>query len=197
MTPVRCLVALSMIAVAGVAGCSHDPEGGGMMTRPSSPSASAAVSADDVRFMRAMVPMERQAVRMSLMAGNAGAGRQTQALARRIRASQRDQLRSVATCLDGWRGGDGGGMPMGQGSPRSTLGPGMMSEARMGRLSRMHGRSFDAHFLAMMIVHHRAAVAADDREVAHGSDPAARELARMMAGSQRAELDLMARMTGR
>jgi uncharacterized protein (DUF305 family) len=194
----RSLVALTLVTLVGVGGCSDDRDhGGSMMTgQTSSPGSSAgAVSAADVRFMRDMVPMNRQAVRMSHMAATAGASPRTQALARRIRASQLGQMRSIETRLDGWKGMSG--MPMMHGTAPLPMGSGMMSGARMGLLSRLHGAPFDARFLSMMTAHHRAAVAAAEREIAHGSDPAARDLAEKMAGRQRAELDMMERIAGR
>jgi uncharacterized protein (DUF305 family) len=200
VSPLKSLVALTLVTLVGVTGCSNDPdEGGGMRAHlSSSPSSSpsAAVSALDIRFMRAMVPLHRQPVRMSNMVTDAGASRQIQTLARQIRASQLNQLRSITTLLEGW-GMRRSGMPMMQGTSPSKMGPGTMSRTQMGRLSRMHGASFDARFLSMMTAHHRAAIAAADREVVQGSDPAARDLARMMAGAQRAELDMMSRMAGR
>ena len=191
-------IGVALIALVGVSGCTSDPgQDQGMMAPPSSSpgSSSHAVSHADLRFMRAMVPLQRQAVRMSRMAMTAGASYRTEALARRIKASQLSQIRSIETCIDGWPGMPMSGMTMMHGTTRSTTGPGMMSGTRMGSLARMHGARFDARFLSMMAAHHHAALAAAHREALHGSDPTARHLATMMAGQQRTELDVMDRMS--
>ena len=62
-------------------------------------------------------------------------------------------------------------------------------------LERLHGRGFDARFLSMMSAHHRAAIAAAQGELDHGSDPDAMSLAHDMNQMMGQQLRLMGRLT--
>ena len=169
--------------VAGVAltmgGCaSGQQSAGGTQSRH-------AFDLEDVRFAQGMVPRQRQASYMGMLAAGRTSNTMVLTMARRIRASQDGWTDAMSTCLAGWgrsaprgmMGGalDGGTMMHGDASGTTS---GMMTSVDLAELAATSGRGFDQMFLAMMVRHHRATLALADEEVRKGLDPAALELAR-------------------
>ena len=177
--PLICALALAL----GATGCSgHEPS----TTAPP-----ARVASVDRDFVTAMVPLQQQAVRMSLLARTHGAGAEVRALAARIGRSQAGQVTSMRACLDGWEA-DGRSPMMGGGHMGTDgLPSDMMSDRRLTDLDRRRGHAFDGRFLLMMQQHHRASLRRTATELVDGVDPEARRLARDMQQEMRGELGTM------
>lgn len=177
------LPTLCVALALGATGCSgHDPA----TTAPP-----ARVASVDRDFVDAMVPLQQQAVQMSILARTHGAGTEVRALAARIGRSQAGQVTSMRACLDDWEAD--GRTPMMGGGHMGTDGfpSGMMSDRRMSDLGRRRGTAFDGRFLLMMQQHHRASLRRTATELRDGVDPEARRLARDMQEQMRGELGSM------
>lgn len=179
----RVLTVLCLALALGATGCSgHDPA----TTRPP-----ARVASVDRDFVTEMVPLQQQAVRMSVLARTHGAGVDVRALAARIGRSQAGQVTSMRACLDGWEAD--GRSPMMGGGHMGTGGfpSGMLSDRRMTDLGRRRGTAFDGRFLLMMQQHHRASLRRTATELRDGVDPEARRLAHDMQQEMSQELGVM------
>jgi len=73
---------------------------------------------------------------------------------------------------------------------------GAMSDAQMAQLEASDGAAFDAAFLTLMIGHHQGAIDMAQDELADGADPAALDLAEVIATAQAAEITQMEQMLG-
>ena len=163
----------------------------------------------DVTFASQMIPHHAQALQMADMTiGHPGASRRLVQLADRVRAAQQPEIDTMERWLRQWGQkvpqtgygtGDShnhhegmAGMPgMHDGAARM---PGMMSDAEMKALAKAGPATFEDRWLAMMIAHHRGALAMARTEIAHGESPAAVALARRVIRAQQAEIDLMRSM---
>lgn len=178
------LPVLALAVALGTTGCSaHEPA----TTAPP-----ARVASVDRDFVTAMVPLQQQAVRMSMLARTHGAGAEVRTLAARIGRSQTGQVTSMRACLDGWEAdGRGGSMMGGEHMGAGGFPSGMVSDQRMADLDRRRGRAFDGRFLLMMQQHHRASLRRTATELSDGVDPEARRLAREMHQEMSRELGTM------
>src|ERR1019366_5509807 len=92
------------------------------------------------------------------------------ALAPKIKTAQGPQIARMSGWLTGW------GAP----APRAAAGQGMSGMAGMGRAS---GWAFDRMWLQMMIRNRRGAVAMARSELAQGTSPQGKQLARLILDS--------------
>ncbi|GLZ56039.1 DUF305 domain-containing protein [Actinomycetospora sp. NBRC 106378] len=141
----------------------------------------------DVAFAQGMIPHHQQAVAMSRLADTRAASPQVTALAARIEDEQGPEIEQMTAMLTAW--GAPAGQPMGM-----TGMPGMMGPQEMADLVAASGPAFDRAFLTMMIAHHAGAVEMAQTELAQGTNPQARTLARSIIVAQRAEIDEMQRL---
>jgi uncharacterized protein (DUF305 family) len=123
------------------------------------------VSADDVRFMSAMIHHHAQALEMARMAPTHTTDRSIRTLAARIHNAQADEI----ALMQRWLRERGrpvpelhemGGRLMvhGPGHDHGAMMPGMLTDEQLARLDGARGPAFDRLFLELMIEHHRGAV---------------------------------------
>ncbi|WP_157549961.1 DUF305 domain-containing protein [Nonomuraea candida] len=144
---------------------------------------SAAVNDADVMFAQMMIPHHEQAVEMAGLAATRAGDPEIKQLAARIKAAQDPEIRTMKGWLAAW------GKPAadpGHGMDHEM--PGVMSEEDMTKLRAATGRDFDKLFARQMIAHHEGAIEMARTEQARGADPEARELARAIETTQRAEV---------
>jgi uncharacterized protein (DUF305 family) len=161
--------ALLLLALAGCAAAAAGPVPG--VVRPGAPGEESRVvasavpgsaqatahSAADVRFMQDMIAHHLQAVEMTALVEARTERADIRRLARRIEASQDDEIAVMRRWLE-VRGeavpgphahhGHGGHAPM----------PGMLSAEEIARLAAARGAEFDRLFLESMIRHHEGAL---------------------------------------
>ncbi|GAB2760654.1 DUF305 domain-containing protein [Salinifilum aidingensis] len=160
-----------------------------------------AASPADVTFARGMVPHHEQAVEMADLVPARSDDPAMTDLAERIRQAQQPEIDQLESWLAAWGGSESTADPSGQEHQRGSdgsagahdegHGAGMMSEADMAELERASGTAFDRMWLEMMIEHHRGAVDMAEAELAGGTHPGARKMARSIIDGQRAEIDEM------
>lgn len=164
-----------LFALALMAGC-----GGGN---------EAAHNAQDVTFVKDMIPHHEQAVVMSDLAISQAGSPAVKDLATRIKAAQAPEIAIMNTWLASWGEEEAGGHDMGS----MDMGDmnGMASEEDMTALRNASGAEFDKLFLKDMTAHHEGAVAMAKTEIGKGKDPAAKALAQQITSSQEKEITEM------
>lgn len=145
------------------------PDAGPPLVQPGAPGQSTrAVDADqatdtsrvgfdeaDVRFVRGMIGHHAQAIEMTTLLATRTARDDMRMLAKRIEASQADEI----LMMEQWLDGRGQARPRdhGHGEPGGLM-PGMLSAEEMARLAGASGAAFDRLFLEFMIRHHEGAL---------------------------------------
>lgn len=162
---------------------------------PAAPAAAQGAS-PDVAFVRGMIAHHAQALEMTRLAPERAAGDELRVLARRIDASQTDEIALMTRWLEAR--GEAAAAPHGHahGAAADTARmPGMLSPAELARLAAAQGPAFDRLFLELMIRHHEGALVMVERLLATpggGEDPEVFQLLSGVDADQRAEI---ARMT--
>ena len=160
----RSLLITLLLATPALASCSA---GGGGATvvqpgRPGEPSRPvdrvtptmrAPHTAADVRFMQSMIHHHMQAMEMTALVEQRGAGEAVRTLARRIASSQSDELAFMERWLRAR------GEPVSPAGGGHTHMPGMLTAEEMRQLAQAGGSAFDRLFIEGMIRHHDGAVA--------------------------------------
>jgi uncharacterized protein (DUF305 family) len=146
----------------------------------------------DVRFMQGMIGHHAQALEMTALAPARAGREEVRLLARRIEASQRDEIRMMQE----WLGARGEKLPdpHAHHAPGAPLMPGMLTGAQMQRLGAAAGTEFDRLFLEFMIAHHEGALVMVDQLFASpgaGQEPDVFAFASDVDADQRAEIDRM------
>jgi uncharacterized protein (DUF305 family) len=151
-------------------------------------------NAADVAFATMMIPPQVQSRVMADMAVKQGTDTKIRALAAKIKTAQGPQIARMSGWLTGWGAPVPGGSP-GQGmSGMSGMGGqtgGMASGQEMTDLGRASGSTFDRMWLQMMIRQHRGAVAMARTELAQGTNPHGKALARSILDSQSTQIAQM------
>ena len=151
-------------------------------------------SAADVQFMQDMVPHHHQALEMAALVGSRTNSRALIDAAKRIEASQRDEI----TFMQQWLAARGESAP----DPAAHAAmhashkmAGMASPAEMAALSKSEGTDFDRQFLQLMINHHAGALKMVEvllKQSGSAYDPTLLEFVNDLSNEQAAEIDLMA-----
>lgn len=187
-------VSAAVAAVLTLSACGTDSDG---LDRGMSPSGSPAPGTRnnaEVAFTSNMIPHHAQAAEMANMANSQATNPKLKKLATAMMATQQPELKSMSDQMTRW------GMPvptMGNGHDMGSMGAasnGMMTSARMGALGKARGAGFDRMWLEMMIEHHQGAVAVARTELAQGSNPDSKKLARFIVDAQSAEITQMSSM---
>ncbi|MEW1646493.1 DUF305 domain-containing protein [Streptomyces sp. NPDC091219] len=182
------VAALTLTACGGDAGNTRAGAG--------SSAGSGGHNAADVSFSKEMIQHHRQAVEMAGLAADHASSAQVKSLASKIEGAQQPEIRTMSGWLTSW----GEEVPQdmsGMGHDMSSSTPGMMSDADMGRLEKASGAAFDTLFLAMMVDHHKGAVAMARSEKANGAYDPAVGLAADVITTQSAEIKRMDTMLGK
>ena len=170
--------------VAAVIGLALSACGGS----PGSVSASSAVAStvhnsDDVMFAQHMIPHHQQAIEMAAMVPSHTANPTLRVVAIHIGTDQRAEINILTDMLNEW------------GAPTAGPGPmsmeGMVDDATMHRLPSLSGAEFDTVWITAMIGHHQGAVTMAQAELAHGRNPAAKKMARLIINAQQREISYM------
>lgn len=181
----RKLLVLLALAVTFVAGCGSDDDPALEGTAGETDH-----NAADVAFAQGMIPHHQQAIEMSDLALAQAQRGEVKDLARRIKAAQQPEIDQMKGWLSDWGEEADGGHGGGHGGDSM----GMMSEEEMGRLKEARGAEFDRLFLEGMIRHHEGAVGMANTELAQGKFADAKDLARKIIDTQRAEIEEMRRL---
>jgi len=157
----------------------------------------------DVRFMQMMIEHHAQAVEMTALVPERTNREDMLLLARRIQASQADEI----AWMERWLETRGASAPEGGGhhahhshhahpAAHSEM-PGMLSREELDRLAATRGPEFDELFLEFMIFHHRGAIHMVEELFSSdggGQDGETYEFATHVESDQRIEIDRMRRM---
>ena len=110
----------------------------------------------DVRFMEGMIGHHAQALAMTALLDSRTASDDMRKLARRIEASQADEIKMMQHWLEARR--QSVPDPHAHHAHAATLMPGMLTPEEMARLAAARGAAFDRLFLEFMIKHHEGAL---------------------------------------
>lgn len=149
----------------------------------------AANNAQDVTFLKGMIPHHEQAVVMADLAISQAGSPAVKDLATRIKAAQAPEIATMKGWLTAWGEGEAGGHDMG--SMDIGAMKGMASEEDLTALRNASGAEFDKLFLKDMTAHHDGAIEMAKAEIAKGKDPAAKTLAQQITSSQEKEITEM------
>jgi len=178
------VLATILFALALLAGCGGGDE---------------AQNAQDVTFVKDMIPHHEQAVVMSDLALSQAGSPAVKDLATRIKAAQAPEIATMQGWLTSWGENAGGGHDMGSMGSGGMKGggmkgggmKGMASDEDLSALRAASGVEFERLFLKDMIAHHEGAVEMAKTEIAKGKDPAAKTLAQQITSSQEKEITEM------
>ena len=175
----------------GMSGMKTTASAGSGTPAPSGTPASKAKNAADVLFATMMIPHHAQAISMADIALKRGTDPKVVALAPKIKAAQGPETERMSGWLAGW------GEPVPSASGGSDMSDmhgmggqtgGMMSAQEMTNLRAAAGSAFDRMWLQMMVRHHQGAVDMAKTELARGTHPESKELARSIIDAQAAEV---------
>jgi uncharacterized protein (DUF305 family) len=182
------LALLLLVTLQSIAACA---------SRGTVPATAGQVVAADAAFMRDMIAHHAQALEMTALVPDRAAREDVRQLARRIEASQRDEIALMRRWLAA-RGQPVPDSPAGHESPAGHRGmPGMLDTHQLARLAQSSGESFDRLFLESMLVHHEGALVMVARLFATegaGQDIELFQFASAIDADQRAEIARMRRM---
>ncbi|MDT5208435.1 MAG: hypothetical protein QOF67_850 [Mycobacterium sp.] len=149
-------------------------------------------NAADVTFAQKMIPHHQQALDMAAMVPPRTTNRELIVMAKHIALDQQAQIDTLQRLLGQW-GEPAAADHMGHGGMGMD---GMVDAATMDRLPGLKDTEFDELWLRSMIVHHQGAVAMAEPEVAHGEDPTAVRMAKVIVDWQQLEIGRMHAMLG-
>ena len=200
------VAAAAVVALTGLAGCANNDassvpgvEHGSSSSAPAVPSSSAAAPTAsgtpaagphndaDVIFLTMMIPHHQQAIGMGdmLFLAKDGIDPAVTELDRQIKDAQALEITQMSGWLAGW-----GPIP----SPSLSgmdHGGGTTALVDMEVLEKSSGAEVARLFLTSMVKHHKGAIAMARTEVTDGQNPEAKELARSIITSRKAEIEQM------
>jgi uncharacterized protein (DUF305 family) len=174
----------AVIVTAAVSSCGE--------SAPTPDALAAKHNAADVTFAQKMIPHHQQALDMSAMVPSRTTNRKLIVMAKHIALDQQAQIETLQGLLQQWGEPavsdhmEHGGMGM----------DGMVDAATMDKLPTLNGADFDELWLRSMISHHQGAVAMAEPEVAHGENPTAVKMAKIIVKWQHFEIGQMHAMLG-
>jgi uncharacterized protein (DUF305 family) len=177
--------------MAGMSGTKTKASAGSSAPAPSGTPASEAKNPADVLFATMMIPHHAQAIAMADIALKRATDPKVVALAPKVKAAQGPENERMTGWLTGW----GEAVPDASGgsdmSDMHSMGGqtgGMMSAQEMTDLRKAAGPAFDRMWLQMMVRHHQGAVEMAKTELAKGTNPESKQLARSIIDAQSAEV---------
>ncbi|MFI7423887.1 DUF305 domain-containing protein [Nonomuraea sp. NPDC049684] len=144
----------------------------------------------DVMFAQMMIPHHQQAVEMAGLAPERAKDPEIKKLAADIKAAQDPEIQTMKGWLAEW------GKPVPAGGMGHDM-PGIMSAEDMKKLDGAKGAAFDRLFAEQMIAHHEGAIEMARTEQASGVNPQAKELAKAIESTQRAEVAQLRKLLDR
>jgi uncharacterized protein (DUF305 family) len=150
-------------------------------------------NAADVAFAQNMIPHHQQAVDMSAMVPSRTANPDVVVLANHIGSDQQSEIDMLKELLARW--GEPTGADHAGHDGHAAMGiDGMVDAATMERLQYLRGGEFDGLWLRSMIKHHQGAVTMAQHEVAHGQNPDAVKMAKIIVDWQQLEIGQMTKL---
>ena len=157
---------------------------------------------DDVAFATAMIPHHAQALAMVDLARGRQLSADVQTLTEEIQGAQGPEIEEMVDWLTEWDkpvpetmrdhvNAEDHGMSGHDKGADSTDMPGMMTDEQMSELEETQGPRFETLWLEMMIEHHKGAIEMAKDEQSEGVFAPAKQLARSIETSQKAEIDRM------
>ncbi len=156
-------------------------------------------SAADVQFMRDMIPHHHQALEMSALAGTRTNSPALIEAAKRIEASQLDEIGFMQQWLAA-RGESAPDPKAHSAMHASHKMAGMASPAEMAALARAEGTDFERQFLQLMISHHAGALKMVEellKQSGSAYDPTLFEFVNDLSNDQAAEIERMSTLLGK
>jgi len=150
-------------------------------------------SSVDAGFARDMSTHHAQAVEMAGIARDKTGDERIRTLATDITLTQQAQIGQMRGWLDVWGLSSTGTEPAmsWMGHPTEGRMPGMATPEEINRLREASPEEADRLFLRLMIPHHRAAVPMAEAALEQSGSPEVENLARTIATSQKAEIQVM------
>jgi uncharacterized protein (DUF305 family) len=182
----RIAALLATVAMAVViTGC-------GKSSPPAADAHPAKHNATDVTFAQKMIPHHQQALDMAAMVPSRTTNDDLIVLAKHIALDQQAEIETLQDLLRQW------GEPPApvQTAHQGMAMDGMVDAATMDTLKTLTGADFDNLWLESMISHHQGAIAMAEPEIAHGEDPTAVKMAKIIAEWQQMEIGRMHAMLG-
>jgi uncharacterized protein (DUF305 family) len=141
-----------------------------------------------VTFLDQGVRLRQQTVTIANLAGKSSTNTQVRALATQLVGDTTAPVDTMTGWLAQW----------GQPAPAAVPGqvPGLLTDAQVQQLGAVQGTSFDMHWLQGIHDNLTAAQTAATNEVAHGSNPQAKQVAQQWATQLKAQLTALASITG-
>jgi uncharacterized protein (DUF305 family) len=149
-------------------------------------------NAADVMFAQNMIPHHEQALELDAMVPTNTTNADLFVVAKHITADQRPEIRMLTGWLQQW----------GEAVQPATAGhagmaiDGMVDPATMDKLKSLQGAEFDTLWVQSMIGHHQGAITMAQAEIAHGQNPDAVTLAKLIVTEQRNDIANMTRLAG-
>jgi uncharacterized protein (DUF305 family) len=190
---IRVTVGLAALATAAVvSSCAGPPSS---HEHASQDTRSTEHNAADVAFAQNMIPHHQQAVDMSAMVPSRTANPDVVVLANHIGSDQQSEIDMLKELLARW--GEPTGADHAGHDGHAAMGiDGMVDAATMERLQYLRGAEFDGLWLRSMIKHHQGAVTMAQHEVAHGQNPDAVKMAKIIVDWQQLEIGQMTKLAG-
>ncbi len=182
MTPRRTRIGAALLIAAVVSSCGAPREAEHGHPGSSPPTQSAVHNAADVAFAQNMIPHHQQAVDMAAMVPTHTANQNMHVIAANIAADQRAEIKALNALLAQW----GATAAKGMGGMA-----GMVDQATLNKLNSLDGPDFDRLWLSAMIGHHQGAVTMAQAELAHGENPDAIHMAKLIITAQQREIAYM------
>ncbi|XRQ10544.1 DUF305 domain-containing protein [Actinomadura welshii] len=159
-------------------------------TQVKGPQKPAEPTAAEVGFMQMMIPHHAQALEMSALAPDRASDEQVKALASRIDAAQKVEIKAMRAWLDEHPKAVLKAHGENHGGQHATM-AGMATPEQMKQLEEARGADFDALYLKLMITHHEGALTMAEDVIDQGGDVVVQEMARDVQSTQLAEIGRM------
>jgi uncharacterized protein (DUF305 family) len=188
-TPARVAAVLAALVTAVVVSACTDGSG-----PEHADQATSAVShnAADVMFAQNMIPHHEQALELAAMVPTNTTNADLFVMAKHITADQRPEIRMLTGWLQQW----GEAVPPVMAGHGGMAVDGMVDPATMDKLKSLSGAEFDTLWVSSMIGHHQGAITMAQAEIAHGQNPDAVTLAKLIVTEQRNDIANMTRLAG-
>jgi len=193
------LTAATAVAALTLAGCGSTT-GEGESVENTAAEVSAEHNSADVDFAAGMIPHHAQALEMVEMAADRPLDPEVEELASAVAAAQEAEIETLTTWLETWEADvpdvDSMSAKEMEGMEGMDGMEGMMSAMSMRQLRNAPDEAFQDVWLALMLAHHKGAVAMADAEIAQGENPDAVAMAEEIRDSQSAEIETMQSLIG-
>ncbi len=201
-TLTQVMTAATTVAALALAGCGSATDDGGSTgdAENTSSEVSSEHNAADVDFAAGMIPHHAQALEMVEMAEGRPLDPEVEELAAAIQEAQQPEIETLTGWLETWGEDVPDVASMTAKDMEDMEGmdgmEGMMSAMSMRQLENAPDQAFQDVWLALMLAHHKGAVAMAETEVAEGENPDAVALAEEIEDSQSAEIETMKSLIG-